>query len=246
MNADQTIRATGKWFAAAVGVAAGSYATYVGLTWFRFGSPKAATGDDADGPLDRFMPRYDVADRHKVRVAASAETSLSAALDLDLQRSALIRAIFKGREWIMRSKPDERVRPQGFLEEMKSLGWGVLTEEPGHEIVMGGVTKPWEPDPVFHALPPDEFAAFREPGYVKIIWTLRADPAGEHDSVFRTETRAIATDAEARRKFRWYWSFLSPGIILIRTVMLAALKAEAERRYRETHGVDRGLQGSNP
>jgi hypothetical protein len=195
------------------------------------------------------MPRYDVVDRHKVQVAASAETALSAALDLDLQRSALIRAIFKGREWIMRSKPDERVRPQGFLEEMKSLGWGVLTEEPGHEIVMGGATKPWEPDPVFRALPPDEFAAFREPGYVKIIWTLRADTAGEHDSVFRTETRAVATDAEARRKFRWYWSFLSPGIILIRTVMLAALKAEAERRYRETHGDDRGLhglQGSNP
>lgn len=237
MNADSNIRTAGKWLAAAAGIATGSYATYVGLTWIRFGSPKAGTGDNTDPLLDRFMPGYDVVDRHKIHVAAPADTTLSAALDMDLQRSALIRAIFKGREWIMQSKPGERVRPTGLLDEMKSLGWGLLVEEPGHEIVMGGVTKPWEPNPVFHALPPDEFANFREPDNVKIIWTLRADPAGERECVFHTETRAIATDSAARRKFRWYWSFLSPGIILIRTFLLAALKAEAERQHRERAGL---------
>jgi hypothetical protein len=50
---------------------------------------------------------------------------------------------------------------------------------------------------------------------------------------FRTETRAVATDAAARRNFRRYWSFLSPGIIVIRWMLLGPLKADAERRARQ-------------
>jgi hypothetical protein len=40
------------------------------------------------------------------------------------------------------------------------------------------------------------------------------------------------TDQAARTKFRWYWARFSPGIILIRRVMLGLLKADAERRAR--------------
>jgi hypothetical protein len=32
-------------------------------------------------------------------------------------------------------------------------------------------------------------AAFNDPDYVKIVWTLRADPVDATHSVFRTETR---------------------------------------------------------
>jgi hypothetical protein len=95
---------------------------------------------------------------------------------------------------------------------------------------MGAVTRPWEANVTFRALPPDDFAAFNEPGYVKIVWTLRADPLTSTESVFRTETRAVATDRSARVKFRRYWSLLSPGIIVIRWLMLGPVKAEAERR----------------
>jgi hypothetical protein len=82
---------------------------------------------------------------------------------------------------------------------------------------------------VFRPLPPREFVVFDEPHYVKIVWTLRADAIGASASIFRTETRAIATDPTARAKFRRYWAFLSPGIILIRWASLRPLKAEAER-----------------
>jgi hypothetical protein len=92
---------------------------------------------------------------------------------------------------------------------------------------------------VFRPLPPDEFAAFDEPGYVKIVWTLRADPVGPHDSVFRTETRAVTTDAAARRKFRWYWARFSPGIGLIRQLSLGPVRREAERRALELTGTQR-------
>src|SRR5947208_6990648 len=86
---------------------------------------------------------------------------------------------------------------------MKALGWGVLAEVPGREIVIGAVTQPWMANVVFHALPPAEFAAFDEPEYAKIVWTLRADPIAAGESLFRTETRVNTTDPEARRKFRF-------------------------------------------
>ena len=82
------------------------------------------------------------------------------------------------------------------------------------------------------AASPDEFQGFSEDDYVKIVWTLRADPVGTAESIFRTETRVRTTDPVARAKFRRYWSFLSPGIILIRWISLGPLKAEAERRAR--------------
>lgn len=113
---------------------------------------------------------------------------------------------------------------------MKALGWGMLAEIPDREIVAGAVTQPWKANVVFRSLPPSEFAAFDEPGYVKIVWTLRADPIGPSASVFRTETRVTTTDMSARKKFRWYWSFFSPGMFLIRWVSLSPLKADAERR----------------
>jgi hypothetical protein len=191
------------------------------------------SGDDVDGLLDRFMPKYDVVDRHKIQAAAPAEVTLSAAMDMELERCAVVRGIFKAREWMLRSQPENTERPPGLFTRMKSLGWGVLAERPGREIVMGCATKPWEANPVFRTLRPDEFVAFDEPGYVKIVWTLRADPAGNGASVFRTETRAIATDSTARRKFRRYWSLLSPGIILIRSALLPAVRAEAERRWED-------------
>jgi hypothetical protein len=98
---------------------------------------------------------------------------------------------------------------------------------------MGAVTKPWEPNVTFRAIPPEDFAAFSEPGYIKIAWTLRADPIDAQTSLFRTETRAAATDACARARFRWYWAFASPGITLIRRLSLMPLKRAAEERVRQ-------------
>ena len=89
---------------------------------------------------------------------------------------------------------------------------------------MGAVTRPWYANVVFQPVPPDEFVRFHEPDFVKIIWNLRADPAGPVDSIFRTETRVLTTDAAARAKFRWYWARFSPGITLIRWLSLGPVR----------------------
>jgi hypothetical protein len=98
--------------------------------------------------------------------------------------------------------------------------------------VVGAVTQPWEPVVRFHALPPDEFAAFDDPGYAKIVWTLAAEPLGPEESIARTETRVQTTDTMSREHFRRYWAALSPGIVLIRYEALRLVKAEAEARVR--------------
>lgn len=233
MATKRRIASAGRWLAAGVGLAAASYAAYVTTTWYRYGHVSHhAGGDDRDALLDQFMPTYEVAERHHVRIAAPAEITLQAAAEMDLQHSVIVRGIFKAREWIMRSREPRDHDSRAFLAQMRAIGWGVLAEIPGREIVMGAVTQPWMADVVFRPLPPGDFVAFHEPDYVKIAWTLRADPLGPAESIFRTETRVVATDPTARAKFRRYWSFLSPGIIVIRWMTLRPLKADAERRSR--------------
>jgi hypothetical protein len=225
-----TLQRTGRWAAFGLGVGLGSYAAYAAASWFRFGRLPPAAVDTEDSWLDRFMPQYDVVERHQIAIGAPPSVTLAAACEQDLNRSPIIRGIFKARELALGSEPAEQARPHGLLAETIALGWGVLAEEPGHEIVMGAVTQPWMADPAFRALPPARFASFDEPGFVKIVWTLRADPVPRGGSLFRTETRAIATDAAARAKFRRYWALASPGIWLIRQLLLKPLKVEAERR----------------
>jgi hypothetical protein len=179
------------------------------------------------------MPAYEIVERHHIRVAAPAALTLDVARNADMQATPIARAIFRAREVLLGADAPPR-QPRGLLDEVQSLGWGLLAEEPGREVVVGAVTRPWEANVVFRAVPADQFAAFAEPGYVKIAWTLRADPLDDGASMFRTETRAVATDAAARRKFRRYWALLSPGIIIIRWVLLNPLKREAERRARQS------------
>ena len=232
-----------KWTAGALGVAAGAYASYVGVTWLRYGHPTPARDDEVDPLLDQFMPTYDIVERHHVHVAAPADITLAVAREVDLQGSPVVRTIIRAREVILGATPDDRPRPRGLLAETQSLGWGILADVPERQVVVGAVTKPWEANVTFRALPPDQFVAFNEPGHVKIAWTIRADPISETESVFRTETRAIATDADARTRFRRYWSFLSPGIIVIRWALLGPVKKEAERRARETdHATQSALR----
>jgi hypothetical protein len=213
--------------AAGAGAAALVGAGWMGATWLRYGKPRPRDRR-SDPLLDRFMPAYEVRERHQTMVAPPAEATWPAARGLDQHRSPQIRAIFRGRELLMRATPD-RTRPrQDFLTEVLALGWRVLAEEPGRALVMGAVTQPWQANVVFRGLPPEEFAAFAEPGYAKIVWNLAVTPLGAGRSVFSTETRVATTDADARRRFRRYWALMSPGILLIRRESLRLVRCEAE------------------
>jgi len=212
-----------------VGLFAGVYSLCTAATWLRFGRIRRAAGAERDSLLDRFMPTFDIVERHHVGVAAPAETTFAAAGNVDLEGSWVARTIIRAREIVLGSTQEGSNRPRALLANVRALGWTVLAERPGREIVMGAVTRPWDANVVFKPIAPEAFAAFNDPDYVKIAWTLRADPVNEVASVFRTETRAVATDQTARAKFRRYWSMFSPGIVLIRRAILRQVKCAAER-----------------
>ena len=227
------LRTAAGCLAGGAALAAAGYAAFAGGAYMRYGhAARARTDDEQDPLLDRFMPLYDIVERHHVRVEAPADITLAAARDLNLDDSCVVRAIFKGRELMFASEPSAPVDTT-LIRAALQIGWGILADRDGREVVLGAVTRPWEPNPVFRDLVPREFITFAEPGYVKIAWTLRADPIDQQTSIFRSETRAMATDVEARVKFRRYWALVSPGVALIRRAMLAPVRLEAERRAVE-------------
>jgi hypothetical protein len=176
------------------------------------------------------MPAADVTERHETLVHAPADVVFDVARSLDMQTGPAIHAIFWLRGKLLGATPMPARPPQGLVAETVALGWGVLAERPGRELVMGAVTQPWMADVKFTAVAPDRFAAFAEPDLVKIVWTLEAEPLGPALTRFRTETRALATDGAAQRKFRRYWRWARVGIVLIRWLLVPRLRREAERR----------------
>lgn len=210
-------------------------ATYGGLVVYnrwKYGHVKASAKMGKDSLLDRFIPDPEVVEHHQIAVAAPADVLLATAKEMQMLDLPIIRAIIRIREVAMGGQPDERPHPATLLDQMESIGWVVLSEKAGREIVLGCVTQPWLANPVFRPVPAAEYLAFAEPGYVKIAWTLRADPIDAAHATFHTETRVTTTDAVARQRFRNYWSFVQPGVELIRIAMLRPLKRAAEARAK--------------
>lgn len=204
---------------------------WAAVTWARYGHVKGERGRDRF--LDRYLPAYEVAECHETRVAAPAALTFRVAREMGLQRSLVARATIRARERLLRVHDDSPWPAGGIIAQMGAWGWGLLAEEPDRAVVLGAVTQPWEGDVHFRALPPDDFAAFDRPCYVKIVSTIETEPLDAERSILRTRTRVATTDAAARARFRRYWAIFSPGILLIRYSVLRLAKGEAERRHRE-------------
>jgi hypothetical protein len=230
MTSKQFARTGARAAAAALAAGAAGYAAYAAVTWLRYGRTAPPDAVEADALLDGFMPRYDVVHRNNMYVHAPADVTLAAAEEQELMRLPVVNAIFWMRQAVMGAPFEPDALPRPLLEQVRAIGWVELARIPGRVIVMGAVTQPWKGEVTFRGVPSREFAAFAEPGYVKIAWTLRADPDGVDACWFRTETRAVATDADARARFRKYWAFVSPGVSLIRRLSSGPMKREAERR----------------
>ena len=135
---------------------------HVATRWLRYGHVPKRKGPPT--LLDRFLPKFEVLERHHTRVAAPVDVTYAAARQMSLDESPVARAIFRGRELLMRAASTDGRRSAPLIDEVLSIGWGVLAQEPGREIVVGAVTQPWKSEVTFRALPPDEFASVNEPG----------------------------------------------------------------------------------
>lgn len=182
-------------------------------------------------PLDAFIPAPDARERFAVAVKAPHDLVYDVTAAFDMQSVPLVRAILWMRERLLGSRG--RARPAtGFLAELEGLGWGCLAKRPGELYVGGALCRPWLADVVFTPLPPGEFARDASPGQVKIAWTIETTAEGAERTRLTTETRVVANDDEARRRFLGYWRWARFGILPIRWLLLPAIRREAERRWR--------------
>jgi hypothetical protein len=182
-------------------------------------------------PLDRFLPDADVRERFELIVDAPAAVVMDAAKAMTLDGLPAVRGIFRLRAILMGAAVPVPRPAQSLLADSLAMGWGVLEEQPERLVVVGSRCQPWVGDVRFIAIPPLEFAAYDEPGQVKIAWTLETDPLGPERTRFAHETRAQATDAAARTRFLRYWRWARFGIVAIRYLLLPAVRRDAEARW---------------
>ena len=172
--------------------------------------------------IDDVLPAWDWRSAHATRVAGSPERAGAAARAITGRDLPVTGALMRVRTLGRRSSDD---RPT--LEAMTRLGLVKLADEP-HAILLGGVLSPWRlrggHRPVASA---DELRAFAEPGWVRVATAFTVTPEGDGSRV-GTETRIIATDDAARRRFGRYWRLIGPFSSITRREMLAAIRRRAE------------------
>ena len=204
----------------------------------------ASTASKAAAPnllIDQFLPRYDFAVVHADVLRAPPARCYGAASELDLFQAPLVRTLLGIRALPQRVVGTLRGRAKTAtlqasrrtfrFKDMVGLGWILLGETPGVEMVLGQVSRPWKAvaDSTDAPTTPEQFTSFDEPGFAKIAASLRVDPYGNDSSILTLETRVALTDEESRRRFRRYWLLIGPFSSLIRRMALRLLATELRR-----------------
>jgi len=185
------------------------------------------TGSDR---LEDFIRNPDVTRSHEIVIDAPANVVLDVAEHFDLHSIPTVHFLFRLREFLLLIRPRARPRLKSLVSETTNLGWIRLAHIPGRELIMGAVARPWVGDLEFKSMGAAEFAGFAEPGFVKVVWTLETETLENRTTLFRTQTRVLATDVNARKRFLIYWLFAGHLIGLIRRLGIRAVRREAERR----------------
>jgi len=181
--------------------------------------------------LDDFVPVYEFAEFHSIRVHAPRDRVYRAILEVTPDEIKFFRSFTwirrggqSGKESILHAPPGEPI-----LTVALRTGFLKLAEEPGREIVLGTLVaapRGWRPkkDPT-----PADFQALQAPGFALAAMNFRLEDAANGEMLVITETRVHATDASTRRKFAAYWRVIYPGSALLRITWLRAIRARAER-----------------
>ena len=120
-----------------LGAASAGYAALVTWNRMRYGKVSASRQPCGRGLLDRFIPDPEVIEHHQIAIDAPADVVMSTATRMRLLDSPAIRAVIKLRELAMGGEPDRRAHPSALLDQMRSIGWVVLAERAGREVVLG-------------------------------------------------------------------------------------------------------------
>lgn len=183
--------------------------------------PPRPPGPGAATLLERHLPRFDFAERHRTRVAAPLAATWAAAHRLDLGESWPVRLLFR-----LRGLPAGALR----LEGLPDLGFIPLGERPPSEIALGVIGKFWTPTGHLQRLDAAGFDGFNEPGFAKAVWSFHLAETRPGATLVTTETRILCLDAGARRRFRLYWRLVRPFSGWTRREALRLIRRRAEAR----------------
>ena len=191
--------------------------------------------------IDLYLPRFDVRERHRVGVHATAESTYAAIQTADFARSRIVRlllalrgipaAISRGVSGV-KSLKRRRVGPV-TLATFEQQGFRILESRPPDELVIGLEGRFWRPSGGVCTPPADGFTSSTPAtGTARAVWNFRVVETGPTACELSTETRVLCASPEVRRRFLPYWWLVRPGSGLIRREMLRAIRDQAERGVR--------------
>jgi hypothetical protein len=181
--------------------------------------------------IDDLMPTFDVSERHKLRVRASADQTFAAIGDVDLSSNWIVRTLLAIRALparIIGHRAARKFSAGVTLRDAGRFGFFVIAENPPREIVIALQGKFWTVRGGTECATREALDNPIAPGAARGVWNFSIDPDGEGSCVLKTETRVLCADAPARRRFRIYWLFVRPGSGIIRRMMLRTIRNLAE------------------
>jgi len=176
--------------------------------------------------LDDFLPHYDVHELHSVTIVAPPGAVMDAVRGVTPREVPVLVALMAIRSLpaLLRGRRSQLGRP--ILDGARTSGFVTLGET-AHELVLGAVGRFWQPAGDLRRIEPADFRDFAEPGWAKGAVNFKVEQEGGR-TVLSTETRVVATDPSARRRFRRYWRVVYPGSAVIRIAWLRAIRERAE------------------
>ena len=181
--------------------------------------------------LDDFVPAYQFAEFHSIRIKAPRERVFQAIKEVRADEIFLFRTLI----WIRRfgrSGPENILNPGHdlpLLDVATRTTFLLLAEEPNREIVLGTLVGAPKGTERKKYPTPNDFKALHAPGFALAAINFRVEDSANGETLVTTETRVYATDAPARREFARYWRVIYPGSALIRAMWLRAIRHRAEK-----------------
>lgn len=187
--------------------------------------------------LSRFVPSPRVHEVDRIAVATDPSLTWTAVRAIDLYQLRFVRGLFAMRElpelaraW-WRGEPAAGVPRSMHLDDIVANGSGFrrLLEIPGRAFVVGSIGKFWQPNIDFADVDPADFAAFDEPGWGKLAWSLEVNPRSGGGSWISVDLHVGATSDDAWASFTPYWLLIGRFSRLIRLGTLRVARRDLGR-----------------
>lgn len=187
-------------------------------------------GREVAAVLDDFLPDAPYRTRYATTIATDGEATWRAMRTITARDLALTRILVAVRRMSLSTlRPDQEETDRPLLETFVERDFTVLREDEPRALVLATTGRPWQLRSQLSApAGTEDFAAYDEPGAVRIAMSFELAEAGEGRTRLSTETRVSPTDDAAAGRFRRYWTVVRPGSDVIRLDVLRAVRRRAE------------------